>query len=100
MNSGLLDAKGESIFTDKFTNAYNTARTEVTEKKSIAPILALLKKTTKLEEIAELQLSIGLIYNQQTGIAASDVSHICFSTGYSLFISTDSGQSFVTYNFP
>ena len=68
LHSGLEGADGECIFTKEFIQDYEAAQTSVDALKSAQPLLALLTKYRKPEEQAELELSIGLVYNQRTGV--------------------------------
>ena len=72
LRSGLTDAKGECIFSKDFTRDYESAQKMVDELQLAEPLLKLLKKYRKTEEQAELELSIGLVYNQRTGVVDPD----------------------------
>ena len=78
LHSGLADAKGECIFSKDFIRDYDSAQTLVDKVQSAEPLLKLLKKYRKTEEQAELELSIGLAYNQRTGVVdpAKAVIHL------------------------
>lgn len=67
-SSGLTDANGDSPFSPEFTRAVEAAQSAVNETKSAEPILRLLKTFTRPEEQLELNLEIGLIYNQRTDL--------------------------------
>ena len=78
LHSGLADAKGECTFSKEFIRDYESAQKMVDELKSADPLLKLQKKYKKTEEQAELELSIGLAYNQRTGVVdpAKAVLHL------------------------
>lgn len=78
LHSGLADAKGECIFSKDFIRDYESAQKQVDELKSAEPLLKLQKKYRNTEEQAELELSIGLAYNQRTGVVdpAKAVVHL------------------------
>lgn len=86
LHSGLLDVEGESIFSKDFIRDYESAQTMVDELKSAEPLLKLLKKCQKPEEQEELKLSIGLVYNQRTGVVdpTKAVLHLSSALKYNL----------------
>lgn len=77
-HSGLADAKGECIFSKEFIRDYESAQKMVDKLQSAEPLLKLQKKYRKTEEQTELELSIGLAYNQRTGVVdpAKAVLHL------------------------
>lgn len=86
LHSGLVGANGECIFTKEFIQDYEAAQKSVDNAKSAKPLLTLLTKYQRPEEQAELQLSIGLVYNQRTGIVdpARAVIHLSRALEYNL----------------
>jgi len=60
LHSGFKDAKGDTVFSKEFIRDHEFADNAVTESQSIEPFLKLLKKYKQPEEVAELELSIGL----------------------------------------
>jgi len=68
LHSGFVGADDECIFTKEFIQDYETAQKSVDTLKSAEPLLALLPKYRNPEEQAELEVSIGLVYNQRTGV--------------------------------
>jgi len=66
--SGLSDVNGEGLFSKEFIRDYESAQKMVDELQSAKPLLELRKKYQKIHEQAELELSIGLAYNQRTGV--------------------------------
>jgi hypothetical protein len=77
-HSGLTTAQGDCIFTAGFIQNYQAAQHSVDKLKSAEPFITLLTKYPKPEEQAELELSIGLLYNQRTGVVdpAKAVIHL------------------------
>jgi len=67
-NSGLTDANGDSPFSEAFARAVDAAQSAVNETKNAEPMLRLLETFTRPEEQLELNLEIGLIYNQRTDL--------------------------------
>lgn len=86
LHSGLVAADGECIFTKEFIQHYETAQKSVDTLKSAEPLLALLTKYRKPEELAELELSIGLVYGQRTGVVdpAKAVTHLSRALEFNL----------------
>lgn len=86
LHSGLVGAEGECIFTKEFIQDYEAAQKSVDTLKSAEPLLTLLTKYRKPEEQAELELSIGLVYNQRTGVLdpAKAVTHLSRALEFNL----------------
>jgi tetratricopeptide (TPR) repeat protein len=86
LHSGLVGAGGESIFTKAFIQDYESAQKSVDTLKSAEPLVALLSKYLKPEEQAELELSIGIVYNQRTGVVdpAKAVAHLTRALEFNL----------------
>src|SRR2546428_11149575 len=59
---------GLSGFSEAFLRDYTSAQTMVNQSKSAEPLIALQRRYTNATEQAELELSIGLAYNQRTGV--------------------------------
>jgi hypothetical protein len=78
LHSGLADAKGECAFSKEFIRDYESAQKMVDELQSAEPLLKLATMYKKTAEQAELELSIGLAYNQRTGVVdpAKAVLHL------------------------
>lgn len=78
LHSELANVNGDTVFSKVFLRDYELAESAVDKKKSAEPFINLLDKYTKPEEVAELELSIGLVYNQRTGIVdpAKAVLHL------------------------
>lgn len=79
LHSGLAAASGDCPFSKEFLRDYEEAQGAVDELRSAAPLLELLKKYDKVEERAELELSIGLAYNQRTGVVDHEKAVIHFT---------------------
>jgi len=84
--SGFTDAKGDTVFSQEFIRDYESAQKAVDKSQSAEPFLKLLKKYKQPEQVAELELSIGLIYNQRTGLVdpAKAVIHFSNALKYKL----------------
>jgi hypothetical protein len=85
-SSALAMHSGLPGFSSDFLHDYNAAQERVNESKSAEPLLALLAKYTNATETAELQLSIGLVYGQRTGLVdpAKAVAHFTAALRYEL----------------
>jgi hypothetical protein len=77
---------GLTGFSQDFLRDYESAQKAVDQNKSAQPLLALLQKYTNELEQAELQVSIGLVYNQRTGVVnpAHAVAHFTTALQYRL----------------
>lgn len=86
LHSGLADANGDTVFSEEFRHDYKAANAVANTGESVKPLLALLTRYSKPEEQAELQLSIGLVYNQRTGLVdpAKAVVHLSNALKYEL----------------
>ena len=86
LHSGFVGANGECIFTKDFIQDYESAQTSVNTLKSAEPLLALMTKYRKPAEQAELELSIGLVYNQCAGVVdpAKAVTHLSRALEFNL----------------
>ncbi|WP_269527159.1 hypothetical protein [Coraliomargarita parva] len=78
LHSGITDAKGDCAFSEEFIRDYDQAQKLVDELKSAEPLIKLTEKYQQEQEQAELELSIGLAYNQRTGVVdpAKAVVHL------------------------
>lgn len=85
-SSALGTHSGLSGFSPDFLRDYNAAQQSVDESKSAEPLLALLAKYTNATEMAELELSIGLLYGQRTDLVdpAKAVGHFTAALRYEL----------------
>lgn len=68
LSSALAAHSGLSGFSSGFLRDYESAQKAVDQTKSAEPLLALLAKATNTTEKAELEVSIGLVYGQRTGV--------------------------------
>jgi hypothetical protein len=77
---------GLSGFSPSFLRDYEAAERMVNEHKSAQPFLDLLQEYTNEVEKAELEVSIGLAYNQRTGVVnpAKAVAHFTTALQYPL----------------
>jgi hypothetical protein len=84
--SGLTDAKGGLPFSKDFIRDYEAALKLLDKLPSAEPFLEMAKKYTKPEEQAELELSIGLVYSQRTGVVdpAKAIIHLSNALQFSL----------------
>jgi len=73
-------------FSPDFLGDYQSAQKKVDDQKSAGPLLALLQKYANEVERAELQVSIGLVYGQRTGVVdpAKAVVHFTEALKYEL----------------
>jgi hypothetical protein len=85
-NSRLLRADGETIFAEEFLDDLRAAEASAVESKSAQPLLGLLDKYKKPEELAELELTLGIVYTLRTGLVnpAQAVPHLTNALGYEL----------------
>lgn len=86
LHSGFKDAKGDIVFSEEFIRDYEFAGDAVTKSRSVEPFLKLLKKYKQPEEVVELEVSIGLVYNQRAGLVdpAQAVVHFSNALKYNL----------------
>jgi hypothetical protein len=77
-NLGLQALNGANVFEQQFIEDYERANVQLMEEGSLGPMLALLPKYQRPLEQAELELTIGLAYNQRTGLIdpAKAVEHL------------------------
>jgi hypothetical protein len=77
---------GLSGFSDGFIRDYKSAEQMVDQTKSAEPLIALQQRYTSPAEQAELEVSIGLAYNQRTGVVnpSKAVAHLTLALGYDL----------------
>jgi hypothetical protein len=77
---------GLSGFSEAFLRDYTSAQDLVNQTKSAEPLLALQRRYTNEPEQAELEVSIGLIYNQRTGVVdpSKAVVHLTAALGHDL----------------
>src|SRR5579863_9055944 len=69
-----------SFFSAEFLHDYTKAEYTAThEPKSVEPLLAMLTKYNRPEEQTELNLTLGLLYNQQTGLVDGAKAVIYFN---------------------
>lgn len=59
---------GKTVFSEAFIEDFSKAEKETAEQKSVKPMLALLEQYKKPTEQAQLYSTIGLLYNQRTGL--------------------------------
>lgn len=73
-------------FSAAFVCDYNSAQQEVERTKSAEPLVALLTTYTNEIETAELDVSIGMLYNQRTGLVdpAKAIEHFTKALGHTL----------------
>ena len=85
-NSRWVDASGESVFSPAFQEERTAAEKTAQLSHSVEPLLKLLDKYRKPEEIAELELTIGMVYGQRTGLVnpAQSVVHLTSALKYAL----------------
>jgi len=79
LHSGFTDAKGDTVFSREFIRDYKSAQKAVDKSHSAEPLLKLLKKYKQVEEVAELELSIGVIYSQRGGVIDPAKAVVYFS---------------------
>lgn len=77
-NLALQDLNGVDAFEQQFIEDYERANVQLMEEGSLGAMLDLLPKYQRPLEQAELQLTIGLAYNQRTGLVdpAKAVEHL------------------------
>ena len=80
------DAKGETVLSEQFREQYQSARNAVEASRSVEPFLELLGKCKRPEEVAELEMTIGVTYGQRTGLVdpTKAVVHFSNALGYDL----------------
>jgi hypothetical protein len=85
-HAGLVDARGESVFSEEFVRDYQSADNASITTRSVKPFLELLSKYQQPNERAELELTIGVIYAQRTGQVdpANAVKHLTNALDYKL----------------
>ena len=86
MHSGFIGADGETVFSPEFLRDYESAMRAVDESHSGEPLLQLLTKYKQAEEVAELEVSLGVIYGQKTGLVdpAKAIAHFSNALRYNL----------------
>lgn len=84
--SALATHSGLSGFSSDFLRDYESALKSVDKSQSMDPLLALLGRYTNETEKAELEVSIGLAYNQRSGFVdpAKAVDHFTSALQYQL----------------
>jgi hypothetical protein len=77
---------GLSGLSPAFLRDYDVAQKMVDEMKSAEPLLGLVQRYTNVAEKAELEVSIGLVYGQRTGVVdpAKAVAHFTAALKYEL----------------
>lgn len=77
-NLGLQDLNGENVFEQQFIEDYEWAHVQLVEEGSLRAMLDLVQKYKRPAEQAELELTIGLAYNQRAGLVdpAKAVEHL------------------------
>lgn len=77
-NLGLQGPNGEILFEQQFIEDYERARVQLEEEGSLRAMLDLLQKYRRPLEQAELELTIGLAYNQRTAVVdpAKAIEHL------------------------
>lgn len=85
-SSALGTHSGFSGFSSDFLRDYDSAQKSVDQSKSVEPLLNLLGRCTNETEKAELEVSIGLAYNQRSGLVdpAKAVAHFTAALQYPL----------------
>jgi hypothetical protein len=81
-----VDGNGDTVFSENFLRDYKAANAVADRGESVKPLLDLLAGYSGPEERAELELSIGLVYNQRTGLVdpAKAVVHLSNALKYKL----------------
>ena len=82
----LAQYSGLSGLSEEFRRDYRFAQDKVNQTKSAEPLIALQRRYTNKTEQAELEVSIGLTYNQRTGVVdpSKAVVHFTAALGYDL----------------
>ena len=81
----LSDAAGNCAFSQAFAREYDAAWLDIHEKQSTIQLEGLLNKYTNAAEQAELELSLGLAYNQHSGVINHEkgIEHFTRALNYS-----------------
>lgn len=84
--SRLVNASGETVLSPAFLEERSAAEKAAQLSHSVEPLLKLLEKYRKPEETAELELTIGMVYGQRTGLVnpAQSVVHLTSALKYAL----------------
>ena len=85
-HSRIKGADGETVFSPEFLRDYESAILAVHQSRSAEPLLQLLKRYKQAEQVAELEVSLGLTYGQREGIIdpAKAVAHFSNALRYDL----------------
>jgi hypothetical protein len=77
---------GSFVFSREFLNDRLAAATTAATTRSLEPVLALLTKYTKPEEVAELELTVALMYSQYASLIdyPKSVTHFTRALAFSL----------------
>jgi hypothetical protein len=77
---------GLAGFSEAFLRDYSAAQEMVNQAKSAEPLIALQRRYTNETEQAELEVTIGLTYNQRTGVVDNSkaVVHFTAALGHDL----------------
>jgi hypothetical protein len=86
LHTEFIGADGETFFSRAFLDDRRAALARSGEVLSIDPLLALLNKYTSPEEIAEIELTIGVQHSQRAGLVdrAKSVTHLTRALAYKL----------------
>jgi hypothetical protein len=86
LHARLTDPSGNTVFSEAFLKDYQRAGEAVNEARSVQPLLDLLAIYKTPNEAAELEVTIGMIYSQRTGLTdpAKAVEHLTIALGYRL----------------
>ncbi len=68
IHSRITDAAGETVFSPEFLQGYEAAIKAAEQSKSAEQVEQLLTKYKQPNEIAELELTLGILYGQRTGL--------------------------------
>ena len=85
-HSEFANARNESPFSPDFVRAYESAMTAVDKEKSMVQIFSMLERYMEPLELAELELAIGIIYNQRADFRDPQkaVFHLSNALAYNL----------------
>jgi len=80
------DAAGETALSEQFRQQYQLAQNAVEASRSVQPFLELLGRCKRPEEVAELEMTIGVTFGQRTGLVdpAKAVVHFTNALEYEL----------------
>jgi tetratricopeptide (TPR) repeat protein len=86
MNAEFRDAAGNFAYSDDFLRDYADALSEIANTGSAAPLHQLLETYDHPNERAELELTLGVIYAQRTGLVSPDkaITHLSRALDFEL----------------